>query len=361
MPHDFPVFDGHNDTLTRIVADEGDPYRAFFEGRGDGHVDLPRARTGGLLGGFFAIFTPSDGWSKTLEPLLDKDGQVVEGGFSVPMPPRVERRRALRSTLRHAAELLTWERRSDGALTIVRDPSDLASCREAGRLAAILHIEGAECIDVRLDALEVLYAAGLRSLGLVWSRPNAFGYGVPFDFPRGPDVGPGLTAAGRRLVRACEQLGILVDLSHLNEAGFWDVAEISSRPLVATHSCAYAVSPSPRNLTDAQLDAVGSTGGLVGVNFHTGFLRPDGDWTAPTSLERIVEHVRYIADRLGVDHVALGSDFDGATMPGDLEDAAGLPRLMTALKTAGFSAADLSRIGYENWERVLGEWWSGAV
>ncbi len=134
-----------------------------------------------------------------------------------------------------------------------------------------------EAIDTRLEALDVFHAAGLRSLGPVWSRPNAFAHGVPFDFPRGPDTGPGLTAAGKRLVQACNRLGVLVDLSHLNEAGFWDVARISDAPLVATHSCAWALASSPRNLTDAQLDAIRASGGIVGINFHKGFLRADGD------------------------------------------------------------------------------------
>ncbi|NNK63326.1 MAG: membrane dipeptidase [Gemmatimonadetes bacterium] len=357
MSEPIPILDGHNDTLTRIVADEADPRSAFLSGRDAGHVDLPRARQGGLAGAFFAIFTPSRGWAKELRPMHDAEGRVIEGGFSVPPPPRVDRRRALGETLRHAAELLRWERASEGALTVVRSTGDLARSRATGSLAAILHIEGAACIDTRLEALEVLYAAGLRSLGLVWSRPNAFGHGVPFDFPRAPDIGPGLTAAGHRLVKACERLGIMIDLSHLNAAGFWDVASRSDRPLVATHSSAFALSPSPRNLTDAQLDAVADSGGLVGVNFHTGFLRADGDWTAATSLERIVAHARYIADRIGVEHVALGSDFDGATMPGDLPDVAALPRLVDALRDGGFDQSDLHRIGFENWERVLGDWW----
>ena len=196
----------------------------------------------------------------------------------------------------------------------------------------------------------MLYAAGLRSLGPVWSRSNAFGHGVPFDFPRGPDTGPGLTASGKRLVAACERLGIVVDLSHLNEAGFWDVARRSSAPLVATHSSAFAISPSPRNLTDDQLDAVGASGGVVGINFHTGFLRDDGDWTQPTSLSLVVKHLRYVVDRIGI---------DGATMPTDLADVTALPRLMAALADAGFDAGDLRRIGYANWERVLAEIWGG--
>ena len=167
----------------------------------------------------------------------------------------------------------------------------------------------------------------------------------------------GLTAAGKRLVTACNRLGVLVDLSHLNEAGFWDVHRISDAPLVATHSAVHALCPSPRNLTDAQLDAIGATGGIVGVNFHVGFLRPDGDADAPTSLREIVRHARYVADRIGVEHVGLGSDFDGAHMPDDLEDVTRLPDLVGALGEAGFSQRDLGLITHENWVRVLEQTW----
>ncbi|NJD19365.1 MAG: peptidase, partial [Gemmatimonadetes bacterium] len=199
--------------------------------------------------------------------------------------------------------------------------------------------------------------AGPRSLGPVWSRPNACGHGVPFDFPRTPDTGPGLTAAGKRLVRSCNRLGILVDLSHLNEAGFWDVARLSQAPLVATHSCAWTLCPSPRNLTDRQLDAVKASGGLVGINFHKGFLRADGDSKGPASLTEIARHARYVADRIGVEHVALGSDFDGAVMPDDLPDVTALPAVLDALQAAGFGDADLRRVATDNWIRVLGETW----
>lgn len=120
---------------------------------------------------------------------------------------------------------------------------EIETARSEGAIAAVLHLEGAEAIGPDMDLLHLLYAAGLRSVGPVWSRPNAFGHGVPFNFPASPDTGPGLSEAGRALVRECDRLGILVDLSHLNEAGFWDVAATSHRPLVATHSAAHALTP----------------------------------------------------------------------------------------------------------------------
>ena len=175
-----------------------------------------------------------------------------------------------------AALLFRIERESQGRLRVCRNAGDIDSSLADGALAAVLHIEGAECIDADFELLDVLYQAGLRSLGPVWSRPNIFGHGVPFRLPSSPDTGPGLTDLGKALIGACNALRIMIDLSHLNERGFWDVAAISKAPLVASHSNAHAISPHSRNLTDRQLAAIRETGGLVGVNFATAFLRPDG-------------------------------------------------------------------------------------
>jgi membrane dipeptidase len=235
---------------------------------------------------------------------------------------------------------------------------DVDVAEHSGPPVAVLHLEGAEAIDPDLESLERWYAAGLRSLGLVWSRPNAFGHGVPFTAPSSPDTGPGLTPAGMALVARCSELGILVDLSHLNEAGFWDVARQEAGPLVASHSGVHAIAPRSRNLTDRQLDQIGATGGLVGIVFAPPFLRPDFADDTDTELSLIVEHARYVADRIGVAHVALGSDFDGTSVPAALGDVTGLPRLLDALADGGFSASEISAIAWGNWRRVLAAWWA---
>ena len=192
-------------------------------------------------------------------------------------------------------------------------------------MAAVLHIEGAEAIDPKLETLDVLHQAGLRSLGPVWSRPNAFGHGVPFRLPSSPDTGPGLTDLGKELIRACNRLKIMIDLSHLNEKGFWDVAELSDAPLVATHSNAHVLSNHSRNLTDRQLKAIGETKGMVGVNYAVSFLRADGSHNRDTPLELIIDHVEHMLKQVGEDGVGFGSDFDGAMIPQKLGNAAGLP------------------------------------
>ena len=352
----LPILDGHNDVLLAVYGAGGDGQRSFFE-RGDrGHLDLPRAREGGFAGGFFAVFVPQDpaSGSPSLRPPPDAGG---EGEAVADLPAPVPQPFALRMAMSLTATLFRLEAESDGALQVVRDVAGLRTCLERGTIAAILHFEGAEAIDPQLNALEVFHQAGLRSLGLVWSRANAFAEGVPSRFPCSPDTGPGLTAAGRELVRACNRLGIMVDLSHLNERGFWDVAAISTAPLVATHSNAHALSPAPRNLLDSQLDAIRASGGVVGVNFSVGFVREDGQRETDTPLSDVVRHFSYLAERMGVDHVAFGSDFDGTVVPDPLGDAAGLPRLVEALRQAGFGEGDLRRLASENWLRVLGQTW----
>jgi membrane dipeptidase len=242
------------------------------------------------------------------------------------------------------------------ALHVVRTMADLEACFTDGSLGAVLHLEGAEAV-ADPDALERWYARGLRSLGLVWSRPNRYAQGVPFRFPGNPDTGPGLTAAGRDLVRRCNDRGILVDLSHLNLRGFFEVASLSDAPLVASHSNAHALCPSTRNLTDEQLDTVASSGGLVGVNFASGFLRADGRVDPDTPLEAVIAHVAYLVERMGIEHVGFGSDFDGAQIPDAIGDAAGLPSLISALRDHGYDDEALTKLTHGNWLRVLGATW----
>ena len=317
-----PVFDGHNDVL---LAE-----RSFADASEQGHLDLARARAGGFAGGFFAIFTPHpDGFEPGAERRPD-----------IPPEPPVSHEHALAHTFAGMRKLLDLERA--GALRIARAPEDL----ELGDdVLAVMHIEGAEAVDPELALLPALHAFGLRSLGITWSRPNAFGHGVPFAYPSSPDTGPGLTDAGRALVRGCEELGILVDLAHLNERGFWDVAEITERPLVVTHACAHALVPSARNLTDRQLDAVRDSGGVIGVCFHHEDVGPHR-----TDIARQVDR---IARRLGPEHVALGSDFDGCELPAEMRGAQDLPRVLDDLRTLGWEEPELRLVAHGNFLRVL--------
>jgi membrane dipeptidase len=340
-----PVFDGHNDALTRK------DHALLVEGRPDGELDLPKMRAGGIRGAIFAVFSELD--PEAEESVVPRDDGVVEFEYAPPLDHTFAAAHAAAA----AGRLLALER--GGHVRMARTTADLDAARDdSGPPVAVLHLESAEAIDPELEALDVWYAAGLRSLGPVWSRANAFGFGVPFIFPSSPDTGPGLTAAGRALAKRCAELGILIDVSHLNEAGFWDLARLSVGPLVASHSAVHSLCPGSRNLTDQQLDAIGASGGLVGIVFACPFLRADFEDDPDTPISLIADHARYVADRIGVEHVALGSDFDGATIPSAVGDAAGMPKVLDALRETGFSETDLDAIAWGNWRRVLGAWWS---
>ena len=352
------VFDGHNDVLYRLwnhAAKGADPVAEFiggaaksgFEGQEKGHIDMPRAKAGGLVGGLCAIYITSGH--------LDFGKPDKNGHYTTPLSEPLERQPSLDIALDMAAIAFRIERA--GGWKICRSLADIREAMAAKAFAAVLHMEGCEAIDADLSALEIFYAAGLRSLGPVWSRNNIFGHGVPFNYPGDPDTGPGLTDAGKALVRECNRLGILVDLSHITEKGFWDVAKISEQPLVASHSNVHAIAPIPRNLTDRQLDAIRESKGLVGFNFAVPMLRSDGTDQADMPLADMIRHVDHLVKKLGIDGVAIGSDFDGATVPIEIGDAAGLQKLVAGLRIAGYGEDDLAKICRENWLRVLSSAW----
>ena len=347
-PRRVPIFDGHNDVLLRLYRRGGtDAPQAFLEGEGKGRLDLPMARQGGFAGGLFAIFVPSG--NRAVGPNDAAPSPNV--GSSAPLPPTVELMPAQRAVFTMVSLLLRIERESQGRVRVCRNVDDIQQGIEDGVLAPVLHIEGAEAIDPSFELLDVLYAAGLRSLGPVWSRSNAFGHGVPFLCPSSPDTGPGLTDLGKELIGACNRLRILIDLSHLNERGFWDVAAISKAPLVATHSNAHALSPHSRNLTDKQLTAIGETGGMVGVNFATSYLRPDGRQDADTPVDLVIEHLEHILKHVGEDGVGFGSDFDGAKIPAGIGNAAGLQNLVQVMRARGYGEPLIEKLCYRNWLR----------
>jgi len=340
-----PVFDGHNDMLLRLWMDRTDPVKSFVEGRPQGHMDLPRARKGGFGGGIFAINPPSPSIGQIFELMK---AESYDLGLPDPLP--LDEARS--STLGMAAEMLRLACGTD-TFAICTTVSEIRAAMAAGKIAGIMHIEGADGLDTDFETFEVLYAAGLRSIGPVWSRPTAYGAGVPLKFPGTPDTGPGLTEAGRQLVRECNARHMLIDLSHITEKGFWDVAEISDAPLVASHSNVHAITPSPRNLTDQQLDCIREHDGLVGLNFATCFLRPDGRMDADTPVEVMVRHIDHLVDRLGEDRVGLGSDFDGAIVCADIADLGGYPVLMQAMRDKGYGETLINKIAHGNWLAVL--------
>lgn len=345
----IPVFDGHNDILLRLLQAPENREAIWLTGEGCGHLDLPRMKAGGFAGGFFAIYLPSP----VAHDSASYMAMMENPPYSLPLPDLIGANEALAPAFAAASHLLWMERSSGGAFKVCHSGAEVRDCFARGVIAGIMHMEGAEAIDEGLDSLHAFHAMGLRSLGPVWSRPTIFGHGVPFAFPSTPDTGPGLTEAGKRLVRECDKLKIMIDLSHMNEAGFNDVAAISTAPLVATHSNAHAICPSSRNLTDRQLSMIRESGGMVGLNFAVGFLNSDGKKDPSRGWDAMLRHLDHLIAHLGEDHVGLGSDFDGAEITAVLGDVAGLQGLVSALASHGFDEALLRKLCYENWLNLI--------
>lgn len=336
------IFDGHNDVLSRLWKHPGDPV-AHFAGSA-GHVNASACRAGGMAGGFFAIYCPAS--------RAPTQGGVLDHGIAFePLADPLEQGSALQAAMGQAG--IALQLAAAGQIKIVTRPDQLARAVMGDALACILHLEGADCIDADLLALDVLHGVGLRSLGPVWSRNNIFGHGVPFAHFQNPDLGPGLTDDGKRLASRCTELGIMLDVSHMTLKGFEDVANIG-QPVVATHSNAWSLCPSSRNLTDAQLQVIAQSGGVAGLNFAPPFLSDEGWKTGRVGLEACIRQLDYMIGHLGEDKVALGSDFDGAGMPDGIASASDLPVLVQAMQDAGYGAELIAKICHENWLDFLG-------
>ena len=339
------IFDGHNDVLLRLWFGRPNAIDGFSVGS-DGHIDGPRAKAAGFAGGMFAIFVLGD---------ITLDLSVLNAAeYDVPLPEPLSYEEGLRVTMEQAAILLELDRRGD--VVLCRTATEIEAAMAADRIAAVMHIEGAEAIGPDLAVLDVLHAAGLRSIGPVWSRNTIFAHGVPFRYPSDADIGPGLTPEGKRLVERVGALRMVLDTSHLNMVGFWDVAE-AGLPLVATHSNAHAICPHARNLTDEQLRAIGETGGMVGLNFLTAFLRPDGRMQPDHAFEHMIPHLDHMIALAGEDHVGMGSDFDGGMLPQEIGDVGGLDVLREAMVKAGYGDALIKKLCHDNWIGGLRRIW----
>jgi membrane dipeptidase len=353
MPSPVKVFDGHNDIVLKIAAAGDARDRLWLQGDGAGHLDLPRMLAHGFAGGFFAVYIPSPETADVAayHTLMDNPP------YDVPLPALIDHATAQPVAVEMLGHLLWMERVSEGRFRWCRTAGEIRAAMAEGVVAGIIHFEGAEPIGPDLDALHLFHAMGLRSVGPVWSRPTIFGHGVPFRFPSTGDTGPGLTDLGRALVRECNALRIMIDLSHMTEAGFWDVAKLSDAPLVATHSNAHAVTASSRNLSDRQLQAIGESGGMAGLNFATCFLRPDGKESPDMTLDPVKRHIEHMLNLAGEDHVGIGSDYDGATTPRDIGGVEGLPVLIEAMREMGLGPALIDKIAHGNWLKLLERTW----
>lgn len=306
------VIDGHADTLDRVLT-EG---CTFLEGSSALQLDWPRMIQAGLNVQALSLWTP----------------------------PEYQGTRALHRALSMIAALQGMQGRQ-AELRQVMAASDL----KAELPGVMLTLEGADPLVDDLSLLEVFYRLGVRMIGLTWNGRNAFADGLK--------VGPrpsGLTALGRDLIKRMEERGIVLDLAHIAEPGFWDALEVSQGPVVVSHANAYALHAHPRNMSDDQLTAIAERGGLVGVTFVPGFLT-----TETADLDHVLDHVDYMVRLVGEDHVALGSDFDGITRPPTRLDHVGcLPNLTAGLLARDYAPERIEKLLGANWARVFRAVWN---
>ena len=341
-------FDGHNDVLLKLYfSKENNQYKEFLQGNDFCHIDYNKIKISNFIGGFFAIFVPEK------EPDFDFFSRMESSSYDFDLPEPISFNSAIDATHVMISILNNIISNSNEEIILCKSGLDITQANERNKIAVILHIEGAEAIDDKFESLDNLYELGLRSIGLVWSRPNIFGHGVPFSFPKNPDTGPGLTSLGKELIKLCDEKNILIDLSHLNEKGFWDVAKLSEKPLIATHSNAHELCPHSRNLNNKQLKAINESEGIVGLNLATAFLRSDGRMMPDVSLDTILKHFDHLIHYLGEDKVAIGSDFDGAVVPEKIKDLSGMNILKKHMLSYGFSTELTEKIFYKNWMSFL--------
>jgi membrane dipeptidase len=315
LHQDSIIFDGHCDTLLEILSGK----RKFDERSTEGHIDLPRLREGGVTAQVFAIYL---------------EDQYLPAG-------------AVKQTLRLLDVLYRELAAHSDVLTLATKAADIEAAKRAGKVAAVVGLEGAEALEGDLGTLRMFYRLGVRLLTVAWSRRNQAADGVGEA-----RTGGGLTNFGLQMVQECNKLGILLDISHLAPAGVTDVLEASSQPVIASHSNAYALCAHPRNLNDEQLQAVARKGGAVCVVFVPSFITTD---RKEASLEKLLDHIDHIARVAGIDHVGLGSDFDGFNPPSPvgLEDVTRLPGITAGLVQRGYSEGNVRKILGENLMRVF--------
>ncbi|WON96227.1 dipeptidase [Sphingobacterium sp. UGAL515B_05] len=354
---DLVVVDGHNDVI----------YESIFPGKNIGQristgaTDLPRLREGGVDVQVFAVWSDDAKW---------KSGAFKHANDQID---------ALEKMIAENAD----------KISLAKSSRDIEAILKSGKIVALIGVEGGNMIEGKIDNLVRLYARGARYLTLTWNYNLSWASCAAMESGRMNPKDKGLTVEGRAIIRKMNALGMMVDLSHGGEQTFYDVLATTTKPILVSHSNAYELCPHFRNLKDAQLEALKKNGGVVGVNFYSGFLDPSyetrlkdlyvgkfgdkGDTTLSTwsmyeklpkelqrqadaPLSKLLDHIDYLVKKVGIDHVAVGSDFDGIeSSPQGLEDVSKFPLLTKALLERGYTKTDVAKIMGQNFLRILKE------
>ena len=318
------VIDTHNDSLLNVVEAESLlPYFDIGQRVLMSQLDLPKMRDGGLDVAFFGAWTDDD---------INKN---VPG-----------------NTILCLLNALYWlEEKNQESFGIAKTPKEMRDLYDSGKLAGVPAIEGGYSIKAHnyKELLAQYKDLGVAYISLCWSTSNDIGEGVYECYVDATPSSGGLTALGASVVREMNRLGIAVDVSHLNDATFWGVVEASSVPIIASHSNAWGVYKHMRNLKDDQMLAIAKSGGVVHQNFFSGYLGPPGQ----QGLENLIDMIDYTVKLIGIDHVGLGSDFDGGPMPFDLPNAMHYHKITAELVERGYTRENIEKILGKNTLRVM--------
>ncbi|MBR0481004.1 MAG: dipeptidase [Firmicutes bacterium] len=310
------IIDLHCDTMMACYFKK-QPLKNF-----EGHINIEKLQKGGCMAQALALFLPTDGH-------LARDGRT---------PWQL-----------YKDMLVCWNENVDANADVIRRAfcaDDIRKNASEGIMSALLTVEDGIGIDGKMERLDEMYEDGVRMLTLTWNWENSIGFPNNID----PELHKkGLKPFGIDVVHRMNELGMVVDVSHLSEGGFWDVVRESSKPFAASHSCARALRDHQRNLTDEQLKALADKGGVVGINFCSDFLSED---KKNTYAKDIVRHMIHFRDVAGIDSMAWGSDFDGIASIMDFGDYAGMPVILDLLSRE-FTDDEIDKINHGNFLRVL--------
>jgi membrane dipeptidase len=357
------VADTHNDVLSTVTMNGMNIENDLT---GKSHSDIARFKKGGIDVQVFSIFCNEK---------FGKDTAFKYANIEMD-------------------SLYAIVKRNPSAMTIVTNPSALTAAVKQKKLACMMGVEGGHMIEDRMDYLDSLFKKGARYMTLTWNNSTSWATSAADESKNNLPFGTkGLTAFGKEIVKHMNALGMMVDLSHVGEQTFWDAISITTKPVIISHSCVYSLCPVPRNLKDEQIKAVGKNGGVIDVNFYSGFLdsnymkrkelllaahkaeidsmkqsnpasyeidewiskkykKEADDLRPPLSL--LIDHIDYIVKLIGADHVGLGSDFDGIeSAPKELNDVSDMPLITKALLERGYSKKDIYKILGGNFIRVF--------
>lgn len=319
-----PLVDGHADSVLHAI----DGLRRLTERTEKGHIDWPRAKEAGVA------CTVQAAW-----PMVEYASWLPAALENAPTMHRDPFRRVSQEI-----DALCLEVADGHGVRLALTAAEIRAAHRAGELSVLLNIEGAEAIAGDLALLRNFYRLGVRMLGLVWNYPNQVADGAPEE-----GRNAGLTRFGRQVVQEMNRLGMLIDLSHITQKGFYDVLELSTQPVLVTHGNCRAMWDHPRNLTDDQIRELAARGGVFGISFVSTFMNKE-----TATLSTVADHIDHVVQLLGnCEHVAYGSDFDGCTPPPGLEDVTRLPHLTAELLRRGYGEQDLARILGGNYLRVF--------